>query len=88
MYQVVINDKYYVSDVDVGAMCTDGYCFVTGFYTINNKYEAKLFGNKNMAQSIAEQIGGKVIEYVEQANFSINKQDVEDMMLFGVVKLR
>lgn len=88
MYQVVINDKYYVSDVDVEAICTNDRCYITSFEAINNKYESKLFESKNMAQSIAEQIGGKVIEYVEQANFSINKQDVEDMMLFGVVKLR
>ena len=66
MYQVIINDKYYVSDVDIGARCIDGRCYIKGFETINNKYEAKLFGNKNMAQSIAEQIGGKVIEYIEK----------------------
>lgn len=66
MYQVVINDKYYVSDVDILTRCIDGRCYITGFETINNKYEAKLFENKNMAESIAEQIGGKVIEYIEK----------------------
>ena len=65
MYQVVINDKYYVSDVDVEAIGINGIFYITSFETINNKYEAKLFENKNMAQSIAEQIGGKVIEYIE-----------------------
>lgn len=66
MYQVVINDKYYVSDVDVEAIGINGIFYITSFETINNKYEAKLFENKNMAQSIAEQIGGKVIEYIER----------------------
>ena len=66
MYQVVINDKYYVSDVDVEAIGINGIFYITSFETINNKYEAKLFENKNIAQSIAEQIGGKVIEYIER----------------------
>lgn len=73
MYQVVINDEYYVSDVDIEAMSTDGRCYITGFETINNKYKGKLFGNKNMAQSIAEQTGGKVIEYIKKKDIHWNK---------------
>lgn len=92
MYQIVINDKYYVSDVDIGARFIDDRCNVLGFETIDNRYGTKLFENKNIVQSIAEQIGGRVIEYVEKENiqvdFNINKQDVEDMVRFGVVKIK
>ena len=66
MYQIVIKNKYYVSDIAIEEICLDGTHYITSFETINNKYEAKLFENKNMAESIAEQIGGKVIEYIER----------------------
>lgn len=66
MYQIVINDKYYVSDIDIGEIWTDGTYYITSFGTINNKYEAKLFESKNMAKDIAKQIGGKVIEYIDK----------------------
>lgn len=68
MYQVVINDQYCISDIDIGAICTDGRCYISDFEATNNKCKAKFFENKNMAQSIAEQIGGKVIEYIEKKN--------------------
>ncbi|MEI3530113.1 MAG: hypothetical protein V8Q75_03435 [Bacilli bacterium] len=72
MYQVIINDKYYVSDVDVRAQDINGrVSLLFGFETTTNKYNAKFFEYKEEAQSIAEHIGGKVIEYVEKKNIQI-----------------
>ena len=65
MYQVVINNKYYVSDIcgtilqDLNAI----YDYVERFELTLNKCDAKFFEYEREAQSIAEQIGGKVIEY-------------------------
>ena len=66
MYQIVINDKYYVSDVDIAARYINNDSLVYGYETTKNKCDAKFFEHKEEVQPIAEQIGGKVIEYVEK----------------------
>ena len=71
MYQVVINDKYYINGVDISAMCTYGEVAISSFEATSDKYEAKFFENKIMAQSIARQVGGEVIEYVEKKDIQI-----------------
>lgn len=71
MYQVVINNKYYINDVDISAMRTDGEVAISSFEATSDKYEAKFFENKIMAQSIARQVGGEVIEYVEKKDVQI-----------------
>ena len=76
MYQIVIKDKYYVSNIDIEGICSDGTYYITGFETINNKYEAKLFESKRKAQYIAKQIGGEVIEYIDKQYL---KQHLEEV---------
>lgn len=70
MYQVVINNKYYVSDI-YGTIAQDFnalYHYIENLELTLNKCDAKFFEYEGEAQSIAEQIGGKVIEYVEKEN--------------------
>lgn len=92
MYQVVINDKYYISDVDIGARCIDGSCLIFGFETTTDKYDAKFFEYSEEAQSIAKQIGGTVIEYVEKKDIQIDINcniDMNDIVSrLGAVKLK
>lgn len=92
MYQVVINDKYYISDVDIGARCIDGSCLILGFETTTDKYNAKFFEYEEEVQSIVEQIGGKVIEYIEKEDIQIDINcniDMNDIVAqLGAVKLK
>lgn len=92
MYQVVINDKYYISDVDIGARCIDGSCLIFGFETTTDKYDAKFFEHKNTVENIAEQIGGKVIEYIEKKDIQIDINcniDMNDIVSqLGAIKLK
>lgn len=71
IYQVVINDEFYICDVDICAMYMNGEVVLSRFEATCNKYEANFFENKIMAQSIAKQIGGKIIEYVEKKDVQI-----------------
>lgn len=89
MYQVVINNKFYVSDVDIGARTFDGrMVLLCVFETTTDKYNAKFFEYKEEAQSIAEQIGGKVVEYVEiNEKFNITKEGLE-LLKYGAVKIK
>lgn len=92
MYQIVINNEYYVSDVDIGARHIDGSCLVFGFETIKNKYDAKFFEYEEEAQSIAEQIGGKAIEYVEKKDIQVEVKcnvELNDIVKqLGCVKIK
>ncbi|MBS7021108.1 MAG: hypothetical protein KH135_04500 [Firmicutes bacterium] len=77
MYQVVINDKYYVSDVDYVSNY-DGSGYLINFRAIHTRQHGKLFESKTQALCIAEQVGGKVIEYIEKKN-----NDPEEVMVHG-----
>lgn len=70
MYQVLINDKYYVSDVDYVSNC-DGSGYLISFEAGDLRQFGKMFECKKTAQSIAEEVGGKVIEYVEKKGTQI-----------------
>ena len=76
MYQVVINDKYYVSEVEgESSNCVrishvgQEYVFFDYIENITltaNKCDAKLFLYKSEAKEVAEQIGGRIIEYIRK----------------------
>lgn len=73
MYQVVINDKYYVEDIvgkTIECVSTfdikQAYCNIEELILTANKCSGKLFLDKEEAELISEQIGGKVIEYIKK----------------------
>lgn len=77
MYQVVINNKYYVSDVSGEEMnCVIiynieqehfFYSHIDNITLTANKCGAKFFSNKIEAQEVAKEIDGKVIEYIRKS---------------------
>lgn len=87
MYQVVINDKYYISDVN-GTECSTFFTkdwIVEWFETTIQRLEGKFFEYESEAKSIAEQVGGKVIEYVEKKDI---EKDVEIEVCKELEKLK
>lgn len=73
MYQVAVNNKYYVSELSgtIG-QCFDGmYTYFDDITLTRKKYEAKFFEDREEAESIANIIGGKVIEYIEKPNIQM-----------------
>ncbi len=96
MYIVKINN-YYVSNIEadvIGINIYEKHVYenfnVFGFETSKFLTKSKIFEDKEQAQSIAEQIGGKVIEYEEKKDIQIDISgyiDKEDVLKFGAVKL-
>lgn len=84
MYQVVINDKFYIDSI-YGAQCLDGtFATIDSYSVTRNKLEGKLFDNEVEAKSISEEVSGRVIKYIEDKeiiiNCSINTSDVIEQL--------
>lgn len=78
MYQVVINNKYYVSDVDFISTMIGTISYIWGVDLTKDMKKGKFFDMKIDADMVAEETGGRVIEYVEKKDDQIEiKCDVD-----------
>lgn len=72
MYQVIINDKFYIKDLDGAHNLNNEYVYVYNFTVTKRKLEGKFFEYEKEAESIADKVDGRVIKYVEDKEITIN----------------